>query len=123
MVIVLRGQTIVLVLVKVRIRIGIILMSGVNTRVVLKLKQVVQMRIQKRTTIMLCSRGEQETSPDVVTSMLKVFSIDVYALLYPGATLIFFTPLVTKKLDNFPDIFHEPFVVSTLVDESVELVL
>ena len=31
------------------------------------------------------SRGEQETSPDVVTSMLEVFSIDLYALLDPGA--------------------------------------
>ena len=28
----------------------------------------------------LCSRGEQETSPNMVTSMLKVFFIDVYAL-------------------------------------------
>ena len=31
----------------------------------------------------LLSRGEQETSPKVVTGMLKVFSIDVYALLDP----------------------------------------
>ena len=29
----------------------------------------------------LRSRGEQETSPDVVTGMLKVFSIDVYPYL------------------------------------------
>ena len=35
----------------------------------------------------LCSRGEQETSPNMVTGMLKVFFIDVYALLDPGATL------------------------------------
>ena len=65
----------------------------------------------------LCSRGEQETSPDMVTNMLKVFSIDVntlldpdaallfvttrdvYALLNPGATLSFVTPLVAKRFD------------------------
>ena len=35
----------------------------------------------------LRSRGEQETSSDVVTGMLKVFSIDVYSLLDPDATL------------------------------------
>ena len=40
----------------------------------------------------LHSRGEQETSPDVVTSMLKVFFIDVYALLTP-VLLYHFLPL------------------------------
>ena len=39
----------------------------------------------------LRSRGEQETSPDVVTVMLKVFSTDIYALLDLGATLSFVT--------------------------------
>ena len=33
--------------------------------------------------------------------LLKVFSIDVYALLDPGATLSFVTPLVDKKFDIF----------------------
>ena len=47
--------------------------------------------------------------------MLKVFSIDVYALLDPGATLSFVNPLVNKKFD----ILHEPFIVSTSVGESV----
>ena len=67
----------------------------------------------------LRSRGEQETSLDVVTSMLKVFSLDVYALLDPGATLTFVTPLIAKKFEILPDIFHEPFIVSTPVGESV----
>ena len=31
----------------------------------------------------LRSRGEQDTSPDVMTDMLNVFSIDVYALIDP----------------------------------------
>ena len=32
--------------------------------------------------------------------MLKVFFIDVYALLHPGANLSFVTPLVAKKLST-----------------------
>ena len=67
----------------------------------------------------LRSRGEQETSLDVVTGMLKVFYIDLYALLDPGATLSFVTPLVAKKIDILPNILHEPLIVSTPVGESV----
>ena len=51
--------------------------------------------------------------------MLKVITIDAYALLDPGATLSFVTPFVAKKFDILPDILHEPFIVSTPVDESV----
>ena len=65
----------------------------------------------------LLSRGEQETSPDVVNDMLKVFSIDVYDLVDVGATLSFVTPLVAKKFDIFPDILNEPFMVSTPIGE------
>ena len=36
----------------------------------------------------------------MVTDMLQVFLIDVYALLDPGATLYFVTPLVATKFDN-----------------------
>ena len=64
-------------------------------------------------------RGEKETSPDVVTDMLKVLSLDVYALIDPCSTLSFFTPLVAKKFNILPDILHEPFIVSTPVGESV----
>ena len=49
----------------------------------------------------LRSRREQETFPNVVTSMLKVFSIDVYGFFNPGANFSFFTPLVSKKFDIF----------------------
>ena len=42
----------------------------------------------------LRSRGEQETSPYVVTGILEVFSFDVYVLLYPDANLSFITPPV-----------------------------
>ena len=47
--------------------------------------------------------------------MLKIFSIDVYALLDPSATLSFVTPLVAKKFVVLPYILHEPFIVSTQV--------
>ena len=67
----------------------------------------------------LRSRGEQETSHDLVTGMLKVFSLDVYSLLDPGATLSFVTPLVAKTFDIFLDILHESFIVSAQVSESV----
>ena len=51
--------------------------------------------------------------------MLKVFYINVYALLYPDATLSIGTPLVDKKYDILPGNLHEPFIVSTHVGESV----
>ncbi|WP_353806001.1 hypothetical protein, partial [Acinetobacter baumannii] len=49
----------------------------------------------------------------------KVFSIDIYSLLDPGSNLLFVTPLVATKFDIFPDILHEPFVVSTQVGKSI----
>ena len=60
----------------------------------------------------LRSRGEKETSLDMVTGMLKVFCIYVYALLDPGPTLSFVTPLIDKKFYILPNILHEPFIVS-----------
>ena len=51
--------------------------------------------------------------------MLKVFSIDVYALHYPGATLFFVTHLGAKKFVILPVIFLEHFMVSTLVSETL----
>lgn len=64
-------------------------------------------------------RGKQETSPDMVTGKLKMITLDVYALVYPGTTLSFVTPLEAKKFDALPNILHEPFLVSTPVGESV----
>ena len=51
--------------------------------------------------------------------MLKVLSLDVYALLDPNATLSFVTPLVANKVDILPDILLELFIVSNPVVESV----
>ena len=55
----------------------------------------------------------------MLTGILKVFSIDLYSLLDFSSTLSFVTPLVPKKFEILPDILHEPFLVSTLVGESV----
>uniref|UniRef100_M1DX31 Gag-pol polyprotein n=1 Tax=Solanum tuberosum TaxID=4113 RepID=M1DX31_SOLTU len=65
----------------------------------------------------LQSRGDQESSPNVV-GMLQVFSIDVYALLDPGATLSFVTPFVAMKFEMLPEEFLEPFSMSTPVGDS-----
>ena len=67
----------------------------------------------------LPSRGEKETSPDVVTGMLKVFSIDVYALLYLGATLSFVTPLISKKFGVLPNILNKPFMLNNQVGKPI----
>ena len=44
-----------------------------------------------------------------MTGMLQVFSVNVYDLLDPGATLFFVTPLVARKFDVLPDVLIEPF--------------
>ena len=61
----------------------------------------------------LKARGEQDSSPYVVTGMLKVFFVNVYAFLYPGATLSFITPLVARNFDVLPEVLIEPFSVYT----------
>ena len=66
------------------------------------------------------SRGEQETSLDVLTGMLQVFSVDVYALLDQGCRLSFVTPLISRKFDVLPDILNKPFMVTTPVGSGVQ---
>ena len=53
----------------------------------------------------------------MVTSMFKVFSLDLYALIDPDATLSFVTPLIAKRFEILLDILHEPFVVSSTLGE------
>ena len=47
----------------------------------------------------------------MVTGMLQVFIIDVYALLDPDATLSFVTSLVSKKFNVLLDFLIEPFSI------------
>ncbi|XP_049388796.1 uncharacterized protein LOC125853135 [Solanum stenotomum] len=67
----------------------------------------------------LQSRNDLEGSPNVVTGILQVFSIDVYALLDPGSTFSFVTPFVVMKFEVPPEELKEPFSVSTPAGESV----
>ena len=69
----------------------------------------------------LKGREEQEKSTDVVTGTLHVFSFPVYALLDPGSTLSFVTPLVASKFYLLPEILHEPFLVSTPIGDNIRV--
>ncbi|KAH0712114.1 hypothetical protein KY289_008073 [Solanum tuberosum] len=67
----------------------------------------------------LQTRGDQESSPDVVIGMLRFFQLDVYALLDHGATLSFVTQYVAMKFDVLPDVLLEPFSISTPIGDSM----
>lgn len=64
---------------------------------------------QGRITSLLSVLGVTKKSADVVTGMLQVFTINVYDLLDPGATLSFVTPLLDMKFDIFPHICMNHF--------------
>ena len=51
--------------------------------------------------------------------MLKIFFINIYGLLYPGATLSLLTPLVFMKFNVLPDVLIEPFSLITPVSDSI----
>ena len=55
----------------------------------------------------------------LVTGMLQVFSINIYALLDVDDTLSFVTLLVPNNFDVILDILIEPFSLTTLVGDSV----
>ena len=65
------------------------------------------------------NRQDQKIAPDVVTSILRIFTFDCYALLDPGATLSFVTPYVASKFGILPECLLEPFVVSTTTGKSI----
>ena len=55
----------------------------------------------------------------MVTSMLQVFSTSVYALLDPGSTLSFVTPLLALTFEILLEVLHDLIVVSTPIGENV----
>ncbi|XP_009791291.2 uncharacterized protein [Nicotiana sylvestris] len=67
----------------------------------------------------LADHQDTEACGDVVTSMLTIFTFDVYALINPGSTLSYITPFISKKFGIEPEKLCEPFEVSTPVGESV----
>ncbi|KAH0721575.1 hypothetical protein KY285_005148 [Solanum tuberosum] len=90
---------------------GVVLLNRVK-------KAIVELspQLQQRQQVAQLSR---EVSPDVVTGLLRVFDLDVYALLDPGATLSFVTPYIAVKFDVSPETLSEPFSVSTPVGDRV----
>ncbi|XP_070057058.1 uncharacterized protein [Nicotiana tomentosiformis] len=66
----------------------------------------------------LAGRQDQESSLDVVTCILSVSSYDVYALIDPGSTLSYVTPLIASKFGIKPELV-KPFEVSTPAGDSV----
>ncbi|CAN4106298.1 unnamed protein product [Withania somnifera] len=74
--------------------------------------------IQNR-TYALASRRDLETSPDVVTSTLSIFSHNVNTLIDPGSTLSYVTPLVAGKFKRTPELLHRPLEVATPTGESI----
>ena len=67
----------------------------------------------------LLSRGGQEESSYVITDMLQVLSINVYALIDLGSTLSFLTPLVAREFNVLPDALMETFSATTPVGDSI----
>ncbi|XP_075076642.1 uncharacterized protein LOC142163271 [Nicotiana tabacum] len=74
---------------------------------------------QQNRIYVLSSRQDLESSPDVVTGILSVFSIDMYALIDPGSTLSYISPFVASKWDREPKLLQQSFEVSTPMGESV----
>ena len=70
-------------------------------------------------TYALIGRQDLESSPDVVTGILSVFSYDVYALIDPGSTLSYVTPFVANKFGIEPELISKPLAVSTPIGDSV----
>ena len=64
------------------------------------------------------ARQDQEGSPHVVIGRLRVFDLDVYEFLDPGATLYFVTTYIAIQF-NGPETLSEPFSVSTPVGDPI----
>ncbi|XP_070002826.1 uncharacterized protein [Nicotiana sylvestris] len=58
-----------------------------------------------------------KASLDVVIGILTVQSHDVYALIDTGSTLSYIIPFVAMEFGKEPEQLHEPFLLSTPIDE------
>ncbi|XP_070039490.1 uncharacterized protein [Nicotiana tomentosiformis] len=67
----------------------------------------------------IARRQDLESSPDVVTGILFIFSTDLYALKDPSSTLSFITPFVARKCDKEPELLRQSFEVSMPIGESM----
>lgn len=75
--------------------------------------------VAQNCTYALGTRQNLEASPDVVIGTLSIFSHKVYALIDPGSTLSYFTPLVARKLGRTSKLLNKPLAVSTPTGESI----
>ena len=62
---------------------------------------------------------DQDGSPDVVTGMLHVLDLNVYALLYPRDIVSLVTPYIAIQSSFTPETLSEPFSVSTPVGDPI----
>ena len=51
--------------------------------------------------------------------MLYIFQFDVYALLDPGSSFSYVTPLIAVNFEMSPEIIPKPILISTLVGDSI----
>ena len=65
----------------------------------------------------LNNRQEHENLPDVVTGMIRVFDLIVYALLDLGDNISFVTPYIVVQLSVSVETLKEPFSVSNPVGD------
>ena len=70
-------------------------------------------------TYALVDRQNSEASPDVVTGTLSIFSYNVYALIDPGSTLSYVTPLIAVKFERTPKLLIKSIEVSTPVGKYI----
>ncbi|XP_070010317.1 uncharacterized protein [Nicotiana sylvestris] len=67
----------------------------------------------------MSGRQTAKASTNIVTSILTVQILDVYALIDPGSTLSYVTLFVAMEFGIKPNQLHEQFSVSTPVGESI----
>ncbi|XP_070006220.1 uncharacterized protein [Nicotiana sylvestris] len=67
----------------------------------------------------MSGRQTAEASLDFFIGILTIQSHDVYALIDPGSTLSYVTPIVAMEVGIEPDQLHELFLVSTPIGESI----
>lgn len=68
----------------------------------------------------LASRQNSKASSNIVTTMLKLFSSNVYYFIDLKSTLFYVTPFVAVHFSLGPECILDPFSVSTPVGESMD---
>lgn len=72
---------------------------------------------QQNCIYVLSGRQNLDSSPDVVTYILSIFSLSMYALIDPGSNLSYISPFVASKYGKKPELLCQPLEVSMRVGE------